>query len=165
MRSLCALHAPCCAGLYERILGQMLAELDKINRQQAQVVVLAATNRPADLDAALLRPGRFDRLIYVPVPDEETRAGILKAQLRSMAPGDDVDVDAIATRTPEFTGADLAALCQAAAMCALEESFEIEAIFMRHFEQALTTARPSPPVDEETMQSYLQFRRGRGNTI
>ena len=143
----------------------MLAEMDKIQRQQTQVVVLAATNRPADLDAALLRPGRFDRLIYVPVPDEQTRTGILRAQLRSMAPGDDVDVDLIAARTPGFTGADLASLCQAAAMCAIEESFEIEAIFMRHFEQALKTAKPSPPVDEETMQSYLRFRRGRGNKM
>eukprot|EP00892_Ulva_mutabilis_P001769 jgi/Ulvmu1/11593/UM079_0037.1 len=150
-------------GLYERILGQMLAEMDTVRRQQAQVVVLAATNRPGDLDSALLRPGRFDRLIYVPVPDEETRAGILKAQLRSMAPGHDVDVVSLAARTPGFTGADLAALCQAAAMCAMEESFDIEAIFMRHFEQALATAKASPPVDEETMQTYLRFRRGRGN--
>lgn len=155
----------CCSGVQQRILGQMLAEMDKLHRQQTQVVVLAATNRPADLDSALLRPGRLDRLIYVPVPDEPTRAGILRAQLRSMAPSDDVQVDVLAARTSQFTGADLAALCQAAAMCAIEESFEIEAIFMRHFEQALKNAKPSPPVDDETMQSYLKFRRGRGNKL
>lgn len=153
------------AGVQERVLGQMLAEMDKNHRTQAPVVVLAATNRPADLDAALLRPGRFDRLIYVPVPDEATRAGIIRAQLRSMAPGHDVDVASLAARTPDFTGADLAGLCQAAAMCAIEESFEIEAIFMRHFDQALTSVKASPPVDAETMQSYLRFRRGRGNQL
>lgn len=144
---------------------QMLGEMDSLRRLHAPVVIIAATNRPGDLDTALIRPGRFDNLIYVPLPDEASRAGILKAQLRPMAAADDIDVESIAARTPDFTGADLAALCQSAGMCAIEESFEAEAIFMRHFELALRTARPSPPVDEDVMQSYLQFRRGRGNKM
>lgn len=127
--------------------------------QPPRVLVLAATNRPDLLDSALLRPGRFDRLVHVPVPDEGARRAILRVQLRGMAVGDDVSVPHLAERTSGFTGADLKALCTAAAYAALDESLDAACMAVRHFEAALAVVHASPTVDATVADCYVAMRR------
>jgi transitional endoplasmic reticulum ATPase len=147
------------AGVRARVLSQLLAELDGL-QPRLQVIAVAATNRPDLLDPALLRPGRFDRLIYVPVPDCRTRAAILRVLTRQLRISADVDTAALAERTEGFTGADLKALCQAAAFSALDESLEACSIEARHVDAALQSFRASPPVEEEVMAMFLSMHRG-----
>jgi cell division protease FtsH len=102
----------------EQTLNQMLAEMDGFDATSG-VVVLAATNRPETLDPALLRPGRFDRQVEIPLPNLRERAAILAVHARGKHLGDDVDVDAVARSTPGFSGADLANLVNEAAIVAV----------------------------------------------
>jgi len=102
----------------EQTLNQLLAEMDGFE-QSDSVVVLAATNRPDALDAALRRPGRFDREVLVPLPSRAERCAILASHSRGKAPGPDVDFDQIAAATPGFSGADLANLVNEAALTAV----------------------------------------------
>mgnify|MGYP000445092008 CR=1 FL=1 len=126
----------------ERVVAQLLTEMDGIEELRG-VVVMAATNRPDLLDPALLRPGRFDRLIYVPPPDEEARLEILKIHARGMPLAGDVDLAEVARRTEGFSGADLKAVCFEAGMMALREGSE--EVGMRHFLTAcLLYTSPSP---------------------
>lgn len=90
------------------------------------VFVIGATNRPEQLDNALCRPGRLDTLVYVPLPNESSRAGILKAQLRKTPVADDVDLNYIASRTHGFSGADLGFITQRAVKLAIKESISID---------------------------------------
>jgi len=90
------------------------------------VFVIGATNRPEQLDNALCRPGRLDTLVYVPLPDEASRAGILKAQLRKTPVADDVDIDYIASRTHGYSGADLGFVTQRAVKLAIKQSISID---------------------------------------
>jgi len=90
----------------ERVVNTILAEMDGLEELQS-VVVIGATNRPNLIDPALLRPGRFDELVYVGVPSAEGRRRILSIQTQKMPLGEDVDLDVIAGRTDRFTGADL----------------------------------------------------------
>ena len=85
------------------------------------VVVIAATNRPDIIDPALLRPGRFDRLLYVPPPDKDSRVQVLKIHTKKKPLADDVKIDVLADQTEGYTGADIAALASAAVMLALRE--------------------------------------------
>src|SRR5690606_39267900 len=98
------------------------------------VVVIGATNRPTLVDPALLRPGRFDELIYVPVPDEAGRRHILSIHTKKMPVADDVDLDSLAARTERFTGADLEDLVRRAGLIALRQSLSIEKVGMAQFE-------------------------------
>jgi transitional endoplasmic reticulum ATPase len=150
-----------CADVHKRVLSELLSALDGI-QTRSQVLFLAATNRPADLDQALLRPGRLDRLVYVPAPDVEARVAILRVLTAQMAIGPDVDAAELAARTERFTGADLKGLCREAGLAALGESFEIPFVSRRHFDEALETTRASPEPDEELMASYMRLRRGIG---
>ena len=102
----------------EQTLNQLLTEMDGFAAGGATVIVLAATNRPESLDPALLRPGRFDRQVLVDRPDLSGREAILKIHAQKVKLGDDVDLRAIATRTPGFAGADLANLVNEAALLA-----------------------------------------------
>jgi cell division protease FtsH len=102
----------------EQTLNQLLAEMDGFSPEQATVIVLAATNRPEVLDPALLRPGRFDRQVLVDRPELSGREAILKIHARKVKLGEDVNLKAIATRTPGFAGADLANLVNEAALLA-----------------------------------------------
>lgn len=102
----------------EQTLNQLLTEMDGFAAGDATVIVLAATNRPESLDPALLRPGRFDRQVLVDRPDKAGRLEILRIYARKIALGDEVDLDAIATRTPGFAGADLSNLVNEAALLA-----------------------------------------------
>ncbi|MCG2890612.1 MAG: CDC48 family AAA ATPase [Acidilobus sp.] len=135
------------SGVTDRIVNQLLTEMDGIV-PLSNVVVLAATNRPDMLDPALLRPGRFDRVIYVPPPDKEARKQILKIHTKRMPLANDVDLDRLAELTEGYTGADLAALVREAALLKLREKLEPGPVEWRHFEQALKKVRPSLTRDD-----------------
>ncbi|MBU3077225.1 CDC48 family AAA ATPase [Sphingomonas quercus] len=135
----------------ERVVNTILAEMDGLEELQS-VVVIGATNRPNLVDPALLRPGRFDELIYVPVPDEPARAHILRIRTRKMPLTDDVDLDSVAARTERYTGADLEGLVRRAGMHALREDSDLR---MRHFEKALEESNPS--VTAEMEHDYEQI--------
>ena len=109
----------------ERVVNTILAEMDGLEELQS-VVVIGATNRPNLIDPALLRPGRFDELIYVPVPDEAGRRHILGIHTKEMPLAKDVDLDSLAARTERFTGADLEDLVRRAGLFALRGSIEAE---------------------------------------
>ncbi|MFP3225807.1 MAG: CDC48 family AAA ATPase [Sulfolobaceae archaeon] len=110
------------SGVTERIVNQLLAEMDGIEKLE-NVVVIAATNRPDILDPALLRPGRFDRLIYVPPPDKGARVEILKVHTRSVPLAEDVSLEEIAEKTEGYTGADLEALVREATINAMRKAY------------------------------------------
>jgi len=135
------------SGVTDRIVNQLLTEMDGIV-PLSNVVVLAATNRPDILDPALLRPGRFDRMIYVPPPDKEARKQILKIHTKKVPLANDVDLDRLAELTEGYTGADLAALVREAALLKLREKLEPGPVEWRHFEQALKKVRPSLTRDD-----------------
>ncbi|MBM3887091.1 ATP-dependent zinc metalloprotease FtsH, partial [Candidatus Dependentiae bacterium] len=118
----------------EQTLNQLLAEMDGFSTEHGSVIVLAATNRPDVLDKALLRPGRFDRLIEVPYPDVACREEILRVHARNVKLGESVDLGKIARGTPGFSGADLENLINEAALLASKS--ESEFIEIHHFETA-----------------------------
>ncbi len=108
----------------ERVISQMLTEMDGLEALN-DVVVIAATNRPDMVDPALLRPGRFDKSIYIGLPDLEARKSILRIHAKGKPLSDDVDFDEIAKRTEEYSGADLAAVVNEAVMLAVKEIVEV----------------------------------------
>lgn len=120
--------------------------------------MIAATNRPDKIDAALLRPGRFDRLLYVSPPDEAARVKIFEIHTKKMPCGVDVDSDNLAARTDGYTGADIASVCREAAIAALEEDLNAQNVMMRHFNFALSIVQPSLSGLSESF--YSQFNRG-----
>ncbi|XP_056640032.1 ribosome biogenesis protein SPATA5-like isoform X1 [Diorhabda sublineata] len=127
----------------ERVLAQLLTELDGITPLQ-DVTVLAATNRPDRIDKALLRPGRLDRIVYVPLPDEQTRKEIFRIKFIKM-PTTGVDIDDLVKKTNNYSGAEVNAVCHEAAMMALEENLESRFVEMKHFEKALCLVTPRTP--------------------
>ncbi len=138
----------------ERIVSQLLTEIDGIS-ELSDVVVIAATNRPDVIDPALLRPGRLEKLIYVPPPDEKGRLEILRIHTRNVPLAPDVDLVEIARRTEGYTGADLAALVREAAMQALREDINSKVVSMRHFERALAKVKPS--VTPQMVEFYMKW--------
>jgi transitional endoplasmic reticulum ATPase len=125
----------------ERVISQMLTELDGLEDLKG-VVVIGATNRPDIIDEALLRPGRFDRILEVPVPDKESRKHIFQIHTKKKPLESDVNLDKLVEMTEGMTGADIAALVNAAAMSAIKEHVRQKSssklrISMRHFETAL----------------------------
>nr|MDO8043603.1 CDC48 family AAA ATPase [Candidatus Baldrarchaeota archaeon] len=139
----------------ERVVSQLLTELDGLEPLR-EIIVIAATSRPDMLDPALLRPGRFDRLIYVPPPDKKARLEILKIHTRKMPIADDVDLLKLAEATNGFVGADLAALCREAAMLALREDIEAKVVKWEHFEKALQKIHPT--VTPEAIRWYERLK-------
>ncbi|HEY0674324.1 MAG TPA: CDC48 family AAA ATPase [Longimicrobiales bacterium] len=138
----------------ERVVNTLLAEMDGLEELQG-VVVIAASNRPALLDPALLRPGRFDDLVYVSVPDRDGRLHILKIHTSKMPLAQDVDLETLADRTSGYTGADLEDLTRRAGLQALRENINIPEIPMRLFESALSETRAS--VTEEMEREYREL--------
>ncbi|HJU95174.1 MAG TPA: CDC48 family AAA ATPase [Nitrososphaera sp.] len=125
----------------ERVISQMLTELDGLEDLKG-VVVIGATNRPDIIDEALLRPGRFDRILQVPVPDREARKHIFQIHTKKKPLESDVNLDKLVEMTEGMTGADIAALVNAAAMSAIKEHVRQRngsklRISMRHFETAM----------------------------
>ncbi|GAB3417899.1 CDC48 family AAA ATPase [Haloparvum alkalitolerans] len=156
------------SGVSERVVSQLLTELDGLESLE-DVVVIATTNRPDLIDSALLRPGRLDRHVHVPVPDEDARRKILDVHTRHKPLADDVDLDEIARRTENFVGADLEALAREAAMAAsrefigsvspedVGESVGNVRITMDHFEAALEEVVPS--VTEDVRDQYEEIEK------
>jgi len=139
----------------DRIVNQLLTELDGISELK-DVVVIAATNRPDIIDPSLLRPGRFDRIIYVPPPDERARLEILKVHTRNIPLADDVDLEAIARETENYTGADLEALAREAALIALRRNdMKPTKVTIADFQKAMEVVGPS--LDKDTIAFYEAF--------
>jgi len=130
------------SGVTESVVSQLLSELSGIEELKG-VVVITATNRPDIIDSALLRPGRFDKIIVVPQPDRETRRMILEVHTKNMPLGKDVDINKIADITDGYSGADLQAICREAAMIALREDINSKVIGKRHFDSASKIIKPS----------------------
>lgn len=146
------------------VVNQLLAEMDGVNSTNEGVYVLAASNHPWDIDPALLRPGRLDRMALVEPPDSQARAAILRYHLRDR-PTSDVDVEAIARRTERFSGADLAHICQSAAEIALSESTRagrVIPIGQTHLQQAMRDIRPSTGAWFETARNFVLFANDSG---
>lgn len=141
----------------ERVVNTILAEMDGLEELQG-VVVIGATNRPNLLDPALLRPGRFDELVYVPVPDETSRALILRIQTKGMPVAEDVDFADLARRTQGYSGADLSDLVRRAGMLALRGDLETNRVGREQFEQALKETRASVTPDMEREYEELRAR-------
>ena len=139
------------SGVTERMVNQLLTSLDGMEVLQG-VVVIAATNRPDIMDPALTRAGRFDKLIYIPSPDKESRTQILKVHTKNMPLAEDVSLETIAERTEGYVGADLENLCREAGMTAYREDPEATLVFERHFIEAMKSIRAS--VDEEVLKFY-----------
>ena len=144
----------------ERVVNTILAEMDGLEELQS-VVVIGATNRPNLIDPALLRPGRFDELIYVGLPDTGGRRRILAIQTTKMPLAGDVDLDLLARRTDRFTGADLEDLVRRAGLVALRSSLDVREVTMVHFEEALTDSRASvtPDMERDYAQIAAQLKR------
>ena len=139
----------------ERVVNTILAEMDGLEELN-NVVVIGATNRPNLIDPALLRPGRFDELIYVGVPDAAGRERILAIHAKGMPLAADVDLKALAERTMRFTGADLEDLTRRAGLAALRRGLESAEVTMADFEFALTETRAS--VTDEMLTDYERIQ-------
>jgi transitional endoplasmic reticulum ATPase len=142
----------------ERVVNTILAEMDGLEELQS-VVVIGASNRPNLIDPALLRPGRFDELVYVPVPDRAGRRHILGIHTRGMPLAADVDLDTLAARTDRFTGADLEDLVRRAGLTALRARIDAGEVRMAEFEHALSETRasvtPEMELDYERIKESL----------
>ena len=130
----------------ERVISQLLTELDGLEELK-DIVVLAATNRPDIVDPAILRPGRFDRLIFVNPPDHKGRLEIFKVYTRDMPLASSVSLKELSSSTEGFVGSDIEALCREAGMLALREDFDIETVTMEHFTNALERIHPTVTPD------------------
>lgn len=126
----------------DRVMSQLLVELDGLH-ERVNVTVIAATNRPDKIDPALLRPGRFDRLLYVGPPSEADRADVFNVHLRKMPCCSDIDVRELAHLTDGCTGADISLICREAAISAIEENINSSEIKMAHLKNAILRVHPS----------------------
>jgi transitional endoplasmic reticulum ATPase len=144
------------SGVSERVISQLLTEMDGIVTLQ-DIVVIAATNRPDMVDQAVLRPGRFDRLIYVPEPDEKSRLQIFKIYTKGMPLNKDVDINQLATLTKYYSGADIESLCREAAMHTLRKDMAAKEVTMKDFQDAIKEVGPSVTPDmEKWYKSFMQ---------
>jgi ribosome biogenesis ATPase len=151
----------------ERVVNQLLTEMDGMEGRQG-VYLVAATNRPDMIDPALLRPGRLDKILYVPLPPPEGRASILKALIRRTPLASDVDIDAVATSEvlTGFSGADMAALLREACVESLKESMAVVGaagaarteVAARHFQAALRQVQPSVSRKDQRMYDALRYK-------
>ncbi|MBA2383601.1 MAG: ATP-binding protein, partial [Actinobacteria bacterium] len=141
------------------LVDQVLQELDAIGADNEGILVLSATNAPWDVDEALKRPGRFDRLIFVPPPDREAREQILALHLRGR-PVEGIDLKAATKRTPLFSGADLRALVERAVDLVIDEALDSDGdppLTQRHLDGALVDFRPSTLEWLATARNYVDF--------
>ena len=149
------------SGVTERVISQILTEMDGLEPLH-NVIVIAATNRPDIIDPALLRPGRFDRLVYIPPPELEARKEILKIHTKGRPVDKDVDLDKLATRMENFTGAEIAAVCNEAVMLSIrdyvleggdldEDKVKKVMVGMKYFEKAMESVEP---LSEAALKKY-----------
>jgi transitional endoplasmic reticulum ATPase len=156
------------SGVGERVVSQLLTELDGLEELE-DVVVIATTNRPDLIDTALLRPGRLDRHIHVPVPDQEAREKIFSVHTRDKPLADDVDLADLAAKTDGYVGADIEAVCREASMAASREFINSVSpeevtdtvgnvrVTREHFDEALSEVQPS--VDDDTRKRYQEIEQ------
>ncbi|GAA5879001.1 hypothetical protein JCM1840_007411 [Sporobolomyces johnsonii] len=139
----------------DRVLMSLLTEMDGIEELNG-VVVLAATNRPDVIDPALMRPGRLDRILYVSPPDLEARKQIFRLSFAKMAVHDEVDVDELAAMTDGCSGAEIASICQDAALSAMNEDMNTPSVGRKHFVEAARTVRRR--ITPEVIREYEEWR-------
>jgi transitional endoplasmic reticulum ATPase len=148
----------------ERVVNQLLTEIDGLEELH-NVVIVAATNRPDIVDPALLRPGRFDRIIMVNVPDEKSRLKILQVHTAKMPLTKDVNLKDLAKETEGYVGADLESVCREAAIFALREDSGAKEVKKAFFTKALDKVRPSVSKDiekaYESIEDELRMARGK----
>jgi transitional endoplasmic reticulum ATPase len=130
------------SGVTERVISQLLTEMDGIISLE-DVVIIAATNRPDIVDPAILRPGRFDRLIYVPEPEQESRLEILKIYTKDMPLAKDVNLSQLALMTKKYSGADIEAICREAGLNALRQDIKSKEVSASDFKKAIEKIGPS----------------------
>ena len=155
----------------DRVLAQMLTEMDGVEDGMGQVTILAATNRPDMIDKALMRPGRLDIIVHVPLPDNRTRHEILKVHTKGKPLAADVKLDELTGLTEGYSGAEIAAVCNEAAMKALEDlvkhfendtaksktdQIKNEHICKKHFDNALKTITPRN--NSNSLRVYEEFK-------
>ena len=144
------------SGVSERVISQLLTEMDGLVTLE-DIVVVAATNRPDMVDPAVLRPGRFDRLIYTPEPDEASRLQIFTIYTKDIPLAKDVSLAKLATLTKSYTGADIEALCREAAMHSLRKDLNAKEVTMKDFDEAIKKSGPSVTPDmERWYKSFMQ---------
>ncbi|CAH9096612.1 unnamed protein product [Cuscuta epithymum] len=140
----------------ERLLSTLLTEMDGLEQMKG-ILVLAATNRPQAIDAALMRPGRFDLVLYVPPPDLEARCEILRVHTRNMKLDADVDIRQVAENTDLYTGAELEGLCREAGIVALREDISATVVCDRHFQTVRQSLKPA--LTQGEIESYSSFMK------
>ncbi len=152
-------------GASDRVLNQILTEMDGMNAKK-NVFIIGATNRPDQIDPALLRPGRLDQLIYIPLPDEESRVQILKACLKNSPVADDVNLNFLAKSTHGFSGADLTEICQRAAKLAIRASIDADVRLAREKKERGEESMeedededPVPQITREYFEEAMKFAR------
>lgn len=139
----------------ERMVNQLLSEIDGVQELNG-VVVIGSTNRIDIIDPALLRPGRFDKLIAIGLPEKQTRFEIFKIHTANMPVSPEVNFEDLAKRTEGYSGADIEAMCREAGMIALRENLDSKQVTAKHFEKAFEAIRPSlvQPQKKETIKGY-----------
>jgi transitional endoplasmic reticulum ATPase len=150
------------SGVTERMVNQLLTSLDGIETLQG-VVVIGATNRPDIIDNALVRSGRFDKMIYIPPPDRESRLKIFEVHTKSMPLSRDVNLEELAEKTDGYVGADLENLCREAGMMAYRENPDASEVSQKNFVEAMRVIRPS--VDENVLKFYKNIAQEMGKTV
>ena len=153
------------AHVIESVVNQLLTEMDGLEEMR-DVVVIAASNRPDIIDPSLLRPGRFDRIILVPVPDEKTRLEIFNVHTKGM-PIKGVSTENLAKKTEGYAGADIEAICREAAIMALRKDIKAKEVPAKFFDEALKKVRPSVTKDVEKAYEDLgqQFSAAKGRQM
>jgi transitional endoplasmic reticulum ATPase len=147
----------------ERVLNQMLAEMDGIEQLEG-VVIIGATNRPDMLDPALIRPGRFDRIVSTPIPTKESRLEIFKIHTKSMPIAKDVNIELLAEKSEGYVGSDIEGVCREAGMLALRDDINVKEVKKKNFEEAMKKVRASVSLDDakqykEIEQMYIRKAR------
>ncbi len=153
------------SGASERVISQLLTELDGIEALE-NIVVIGATNRPDIIDPAVLRPGRFDRLIYVPSPDERTRIQIFKTHTKGMPLSKDVNLEELGRMSIGYSGADIEAVCREAALNALRNDMDTNLVTLKDFKDAFDKVKPSltPDIDNWYRNFAGRFKKERAAT-
>ncbi|HIH31883.1 TPA: CDC48 family AAA ATPase [Candidatus Woesearchaeota archaeon] len=154
------------SGVTEKVVNQLLTEMNGL-QEMKDVVVIGATNRPDLLDSALLRPGRFDRIVLVSVPDKKSRKEIFTVHTKNMPLAKDVKIAELVDKTEGYVGADIEAICREAAMLALRDDMNTKDIKMKYFLEALKKVRPSASKEIEEMYEQFQntFRKTRAEEM
>ncbi|MGI9209757.1 MAG: AAA family ATPase, partial [Rhodococcus sp. (in: high G+C Gram-positive bacteria)] len=146
------------SGVADRVVAALLTELDGVEPLR-DVVVVAATNRPDLIDPALLRPGRLERLVFVPPPDAEARAAILETAGRSVPLADDVNLGDLARQLDGYSAADCSALLREAALAAMRRNVDAAVVTSEDMAVARDKVRPSlDPVQVEHLRTYAEGR-------